>query len=128
MPVERGVKRYTSCDVRTAGWLLPPQYRFTEPHRADDTLTRLGVDAQRIYVDYGLTGTNRDRPGLREELAAVREGDMLVVSKLDRLARSVPDARAIADELTGRKVKLDIGGSVYHPPTRSDGCCSPRCR
>lgn len=80
-----------------------------------DTLTRLGVDAQRIYVDHGLTGTNRDRPGLREALAAVREGDMLVVSKLDRLARSVPDARAIADDLTGRKVKLNIGGSVYDP-------------
>ena len=78
-----------------------------------DTLTRLGVDAQRIYVDHGLTGTNRDRPGLREALAAVREGE--VVSKLDRLARSVPDARAIADELTGRKVKLNIGGSVYDP-------------
>ena len=40
---------------------------------------------------------------------------MLVVSKLDRLARLVPDARAIADELTGRKVKLNIGGSVYDP-------------
>jgi DNA invertase Pin-like site-specific DNA recombinase len=80
-----------------------------------DTLTRLGVDTQRVYVDHGLTGTNRDRPGLREALAAVREGDMLVVSKLDRLARSVPDARAIADELTARKVKLNIGGSVYDP-------------
>lgn len=40
---------------------------------------------------------------------------MLVVRKLDRLAGSVPDARAIADELTGRKVKLNIGGSVYDP-------------
>ena len=80
-----------------------------------DTLTRLGVEAQRTYVDHGLAGTNRDRPGLREALAAVREGDMLVVSKLDRLAHSVPDARAIADELTGRKVKLNIGGSVYDP-------------
>lgn len=37
------------------------------------------------------------------------------MSKLDRLARSVPDARAIADELTQRQVKLNIGGSVYDP-------------
>ena len=56
-----------------------------------DTLTRLGVDTQRIYVDHGLTGTNRDRPGLREALAAVREGDVPVVSKLDRLKRHVQD-------------------------------------
>jgi DNA invertase Pin-like site-specific DNA recombinase len=41
---------------------------------------------------------NRARPGLREALAACRAGDTLVVTKLDRLARSVPDARAIADE------------------------------
>jgi DNA invertase Pin-like site-specific DNA recombinase len=52
---------------------------------------------------------------LREALAAVRAGDVLVVNKLDRLARSVPDARAIADELTKRHVKLNIGGSVYDP-------------
>jgi len=40
-----------------------------------DALTRLGVDPQRIYAGHGLTGTSRDRPGLREELAAVRAGD-----------------------------------------------------
>ncbi len=38
-----------------------------------------------------------------------------MVTKLDRLARSVPDARAIADELTAREVKLNIGGSVHDP-------------
>ena len=69
----------------------------------------------RIYVDHGLTGCNRDRPGLREAFAACREGDTLVVTKLDRLARSLPDARAIADELTARRVRLSLGGAVYDP-------------
>lgn len=54
-----------------------------------DGLTRLGVDPDRIYVHHGLTGTNRARPGLREALAACRTGDTLVVTKLDRLARSL---------------------------------------
>lgn len=80
-----------------------------------DGLIGLGVPANRIYVDHGLTGTNRDRPGLREALAACRDGDTLVVTKLDRLARSLPDARAIADELTARHVRLSLGGSVYDP-------------
>ena len=71
--------------------------------------------ANRVYVDHGLTGTNRERPGLREALAACREGDTLVVTKLDRLARSLPDARAIADELTAGQVRLNLGGSVYDP-------------
>ncbi len=37
------------------------------------------------------------------------------MTKLDRLARSLPDARAIADELTARQVRLSLGGSVYDP-------------
>jgi DNA invertase Pin-like site-specific DNA recombinase len=61
---------------------------------------RLGVAAERIYVDHGPTGAKRERPGLREALAACRGEDSLVVAKLDRLARSVPDAHSIADELT----------------------------
>jgi len=78
-----------------------------------DALLGLGVEADRIYVDHGLTGTNRERPGLREALAACRAGDTLVATKLDRLARSLPDARAIADELTARQISLSLGGSVY---------------
>ncbi|HAS24737.1 MAG TPA: DNA resolvase, partial [Vibrio sp.] len=44
-----------------------------------------------------------------------REGDTLVVAKLDRLARSVPDARWISEQLTERGVKLQLGASVYDP-------------
>jgi hypothetical protein len=36
-----------------------------------------------------------------------------VITKLDRLARSLPDARDIVEELTKKKVKLSIGGSVH---------------
>ena len=50
-----------------------------------DALRGLGVEADRIYGGHGLTGTNRERPGLREALAACRAGDTLVVTKLDRL-------------------------------------------
>ena len=75
----------------------------------------LGVSEDRIYTDHGLTGTNRARPGLDQALAAVREGDVLIVSKLDRLARSVPDARAIAEQLEKKGVKLALGASVYDP-------------
>jgi DNA invertase Pin-like site-specific DNA recombinase len=78
-------------------------------------LLALGVAPERIYTDHGLTGTNRARPGLDQALAAVRAGDTFVVPKLDRLARSVPDARDIADSLVKRGVRLAIGGSVYDP-------------
>jgi len=76
---------------------------------------KLGVAADRIYTDHGLTGTNRLRPGLDQALAAVRSGDTLVVPKLDRLARSVPDERAIADELMKRGVKRQLGSTLHDP-------------
>jgi len=80
-----------------------------------DGLAALGVGEDRVYVDHGLTGANRDRPGLRQALAACRAGDTLVVTKLDRLARSLPDAREILEDLTRREVKLSIGASVHDP-------------
>ncbi len=89
-----------------------------------DALLSLGVEPERIYVDHGLTGTNRERPGLREALAACRAGDTLVVTKLDRLARSLPDARAIADELTARQISLSLVDRSTTLPMRWDGCCS----
>ncbi len=88
----------------------------------------LGVDAERIYVDHGLTGTSRVRPGLREALAACRAGDTLVVTKLDRLARSLPDARDIVEELTGRGVRLSLAARCTTRPTPSLGCCSTSWR
>ena len=78
-------------------------------------LAELGVSADRIYTDHGLTGTSRDRPGLAQARAAVRAGDTLVAPKLDRLARSVPDARAIAEELEKRGVALALGRQIHDP-------------
>ena len=79
------------------------------------SLAELGVASDRIYMDKGLTGTNRARPGLDQAMAAVRKGDTLVVPKLDRLARSVPDARHIADQLQAKGVKLALGRNIHDP-------------
>ena len=78
-------------------------------------LVALGVAPDRIYTDHGLTGRTRARPGLDQALAAVRPGDTLVVTKLDRLARSVPDARDIADTLQARGVRLALGAAIHDP-------------
>ncbi|MDR6623646.1 DNA invertase Pin-like site-specific DNA recombinase [Sinomonas atrocyanea] len=47
-----------------------------------NALEAAGVDPDAVYTDHGYTGTNRDRPGLGKALAACREGDTLVVTKL----------------------------------------------
>lgn len=78
-------------------------------------LVGAGVDESRIYVDHGYTGRRTDRPALREAMAALRDGDELVVTKLDRLARSVPDLRSILDGLYARGVRVRIDRTVYDP-------------
>jgi hypothetical protein len=55
------------------------------------------VNSDAIHVDHGITGTQRE------------------VTKLDRLARSLPDAKDIADELTRKGFALNLGGGVYDP-------------
>jgi DNA invertase Pin-like site-specific DNA recombinase len=78
-------------------------------------LLELGVPADQIYLDRAYSGPTRARPGLDQALAAVRTGDTLVVPKLDRLARSVPDARQIGDSLAARAIRLQLGTMVYDP-------------
>jgi DNA invertase Pin-like site-specific DNA recombinase len=78
-------------------------------------LLGLGVPADQIYLDRAYSGTTRARPGLDQALAAVRPGDTLVVPKLDRLARSVPDARAIGDSMAERRIRLQLGTMIYDP-------------
>jgi DNA invertase Pin-like site-specific DNA recombinase len=78
-------------------------------------LLDLGVPAEHIYLDKAYSGTNRDRPGLDQALAATRAGDTLVTPKLDRLARSVPDAREIGDSLAARDIRLQLGTMIYDP-------------
>lgn len=73
-------------------------------------LRKVGVAPDRIYTDSGFTGRNTNQPGLKTALEVVREGDTLIVTKLDRLGRSILDLHNIANELTEKGVKLSWGG------------------
>ncbi|MDN4648506.1 recombinase family protein [Curtobacterium sp. PsM8] len=55
------------------------------------------------------------RPRLEQAIAACWAGDTLVVTKLDRLARSAVHASTIAAELAAKDVRLGFNGSVYDP-------------
>lgn len=49
-----------------------------------------------------------DRPRLKEALSFVREGDVFIVTKLDRLARSIRHLLEIVDMLESKKVALKV--------------------
>ena len=57
----------------------------------------------KIFEDR-ISGVERNRPGLEECLAYLREGDMLVVWRLDRLGRSLRDLIDRVQELETRGV------------------------
>lgn len=60
----------------------------------------------RFFEDKISGRTKTARPGLGECMAYVRDGDELVVSSIDRLARSLADLRGIVDVLTGKGVTV----------------------
>lgn len=64
-------------------------------------LTAHGVARDRIYTDV-MSGARTDRPGLEDAIKALRDGDALVIWKLDRLGRSV---RGILDTVEAIKAK-----------------------
>lgn len=57
------------------------------------------MGCERIFEDKGISGAVRARPGLDDALAALQAGDVLVVWRLDRLARSLADLLAVVDGL-----------------------------
>jgi DNA invertase Pin-like site-specific DNA recombinase len=58
---------------------------------------------ERIFSDR-TSGARADRPGLREALAYARDGDLIVVWKLDRLSRSLGHLVETVQELERRGI------------------------
>ncbi|MFE4350188.1 recombinase family protein [Peribacillus butanolivorans] len=63
--------------------------------------------AGEIYNDKA-TGKNTNRQGLQALLSTLEAGDTLIVSKLDRLARSLKDGIQLVDQLTEKGIKLHV--------------------
>ncbi len=59
------------------------------------------VGAERVFADT-ITGTARNRPELDRLLKELRDGDVVVVTKYDRLARSLKDLLEIVDQIQAR--------------------------
>ncbi|WP_017473872.1 recombinase family protein [Amphibacillus jilinensis] len=99
--------KYGYARVSTAGQDLQTQI---------DTLKKEGC--KKVYQDK-ITGTKKERPAFGELIQELKEGDTLVVTKLDRFARSTADAIATIKELFNRGVKVHVlnMGLVENTPT-----------
>ncbi|MDH3037943.1 recombinase family protein [Streptomyces sp. TRM75561] len=79
--------------------------RDQNPDAQEDALKEAGCD--RIFVDKA-SGKLASRPELDKALIAAREGDQFVVTKLDRLGRSLKNLIELVDRLKEQKVGLVI--------------------
>ena len=68
-----------------------------------DALLAAGVDERHLHQDRA-SGARDDRPGLKACLGELREGDVLVVWKIDRLGRSLSHLIRIVEDLKERGV------------------------
>ena len=66
-----------------------------------------GVSKENIYQD-AYTGTKADRPQFNKLLNELKEGDTLVVTKLDRFARSMIEGSKIVNDLIEKGVKVNV--------------------
>src|SRR6516164_2712314 len=74
-----------------------------------DALLAAGVGPQHLYDDHA-SGMRDDRPGLTHCLKALREGDTLVVWKLDRLGRDLRHLVNTVHDLTARGIGFKVLG------------------
>lgn len=86
-----------------------------------DALYKAGVGNDHLYSDTA-SGKDAERKALAACLKALREGDTLVVWRLDRLGRSLPDLVRIVGELEQKGVsfeslteKIETGGAACKP-------------
>lgn len=86
----------------------------TDRQQAD--LLAAGVRRDDLYVDHGGSGARASRPQFDRAIAALIDGDTLVITTLDRLGRSTQNMLAFAEQLRGRGAGLRVlnlgGGDV----------------
>ena len=63
------------------------------------------IKLDKEFIDK-VTGSNMDREQLKECMAYVRNGDLLVVESIDRLARNLRDLQEIIANITGKGVSI----------------------
>ncbi len=71
-----------------------------------------------LYQD-AFTGTKTSRPNFNKLLAILKEGDTLIITKLDRFARNTVEGINVVQHLLGRGVRVNIlnMGTIDNTPT-----------
>jgi len=66
-----------------------------------------GIKLDRCFTDKA-SGKDINRPELEAMLNYVRDGDIIIVHSMDRLARNLDDLRKLVQQLTSQKIKIEF--------------------
>jgi DNA invertase Pin-like site-specific DNA recombinase len=80
--------------------------RDQNPASQEDALRAAGCE--QIFTDHGRSGKLASRPELDACLAALQRGDVLVVTRLARLARSMQNLLNLTEQLRERDISLKV--------------------
>ena len=84
-----------------------------------DALTAAGCE--QLFDEKRSGRTAADRPALQQALQMLRKGDTLIVTRLDRLARSVGDLHQLVDQITAKGAGLQVLHQAGVDTTSSTG-------
>ncbi len=93
----------TEADVALLGYARVST-REQDPTRQVDELLRAGC--VRVWTDHGVSGTVASRPELDALLGYAREDDVVVVTELSRLGRTMRGLVVLVDDLAGQGIHL----------------------
>lgn len=93
--------RYGYARVSTKG-------QATNGNSLEEQVKKLEAEGCEVIYKESFTGTKTDRPQFQELLSVLKEGDTLVVTKLDRFARSMSQGSELVNELIDKGVRVHI--------------------
>lgn len=95
------VMKYGYARVSTRG-------QATHGNSLEEQVSRLKEEGCETIVEEQYTGTTTNRPKFSKMIDELKQGDTLVVTKLDRFARSAAEGSNVIKELQGRGVKVHV--------------------
>ena len=95
------VMKYGYARVSTRG-------QATHGNSLEEQVSRLKEEGCETIVEEQYTGTTTNRPKFSKLIDELKQGDTIVVTKLDRFARSAAEGSKVIKELQGRGVKVHV--------------------
>lgn len=95
------VMKYGYARVSTRG-------QATHGNSLEEQVSRLKEEGCETIVEEQYTGTTTNRPKFSKMIDELKQGDTIVVTKLDRFARSAAEGSNVVKELQGRGVKVHV--------------------